>query len=146
METQRYDVIVVGSGNAGFSAASSAKESGANKVLVLEKAPASWAGGNTTFTAGAYRTSFAGLHDVLPLVENVSPEVVDRIDMAPYTERDFLDDLKRVTNDRTDPELSTVLVNESNATTKWLARNGIKFQLSFNRQAYQLEGRFKFWV
>ena len=145
MLTQLYDVIVVGSGNAGFSAASSAKESGASKVLLLEKAPASWAGGNTTFTAGAYRTAFAGLQDVLSLVENVTPQTASKIDMEPYTERDFMNDLKRVTNNRSDPELANILVNKSNSTTKWLARNGIRFQLSFNRQAYHIDGRFKFW-
>jgi len=48
MPAETYDVIVVGSGNAGFSAAVSAKESGAAHVLLLEKAPESWAGGNTT--------------------------------------------------------------------------------------------------
>lgn len=144
-EAEVFDVIVVGSGNAGFSAASAAREAGAKKVLVLEKAPQEWAGGNTTFTAGAYRTAYAGLQDVLPLVNNVAPDMADKIDMQPYTEDDFMADMKRVTNGRCDPELSQVLVSKSNETVKWLAGNGIKFRLSFNRQAYEINGRFKFW-
>ncbi|KAK8192481.1 hypothetical protein M8818_007649 [Zalaria obscura] len=145
MPPHQYDVIVVGSGNAGFSAAVSAKENGASRVLLLEKAPIEWAGGNTTFTAGAYRTVFHGLQDVLPIVHNVTPDLADKIDMQPYTEDDFMADIKRVTNNRSHPELATELVRESNATTKWLAKNGIKFILSFNRQAYQIGGRHKFW-
>ena len=145
-ETEHYDVVVVGSGNAGFSAASAAKEHSPNlRVLLLEKSPKSWAGGNSTFTAGAYRTVFQGLNDVLPIVSNVSDGMKDRIDMQPYTEDDFMNDLKRVTNGRTDPALAQELVSESRETTKWLAKNGVEFQLSFNRQAYEIEGRFKFW-
>ncbi|GAB7355530.1 hypothetical protein MBLNU459_g6012t2 [Dothideomycetes sp. NU459] len=145
MSEQVFDVIVIGSGNAGFSAASSAKENGAHRVLLLEKAPEAWAGGNTTFTAGAYRTVFHGLQDVLPLAQNVTSELADKIDMQPYTETDFMNDIKRITNNRSDPALASILVKESNATTKWLAENGVKFQLSFNRQAYEIGGRFKFW-
>jgi len=145
MSSEQFDVVVVGSGNAGFSAAASAKESGARRVLLLEKGAIDWAGGNTTFTAGAYRTVFHGLQDVLPLVNNVTPEMADKIDMEPYTEDDFMADLKRVTNNRTHPDMAKVLVGESNATTKWLAKNGVKFQLSFNRQAYEINGRQKFW-
>ena len=55
---QVYDVVVVGGGNAGFSAASTAAKCGA-RVLLVEKAPEAEAGGNTYFTAGAYRTCFA---------------------------------------------------------------------------------------
>ena len=40
-----YDVVVVGGGNAAMCAALSARESGA-RVLVLEKAPEGWRGGN----------------------------------------------------------------------------------------------------
>ncbi|KAF2497583.1 fumarate reductase flavo protein subunit [Lophium mytilinum] len=140
-----YDVVIVGSGNAGFCAAASAVESGASRVLLLEKAPLAWAGGNSTFTAGAYRTVFRSLADVLPLVNNVPPNLTPQIDMAPYTETDFLHDLQRVTNGRCDPQLAAALVGESRVTTKWLAQNGIKFQLSFKRQAYEIEGRWKFW-
>ncbi|KAF2399548.1 fumarate reductase flavo protein subunit [Trichodelitschia bisporula] len=138
------DVLVIGSGNAGFSAASSAAQHGA-RVILLEKAPAAWAGGNTTFTAGAYRTAFAGLSDVLPLVTNAPASIASRIDMAPYTPADFMADLRRVTDARTDPALALALVNESNETTKWLHALGVRFVLSFHRQAYEIANRFKFW-
>lgn len=111
-------VIVVGSGNAGFCAAASAKEHGARSVVVLEKAPKEWAGGKTTFTAGAYRTVFGGLQDVLPLVNNVSSDMLDTIDMEPYSEADFMRDLDRMCEGRSAPDLAKALVQESWKTTK----------------------------
>jgi precorrin 3B synthase CobZ len=144
-DVQTADVIVVGSGNAGFSAAASAHEHGARNIVLLEKAPEAWIGGNSTFTAGAYRTVFYGLEDVLPIVHNVTPEQRDKIDMEPYLEADFMNDIKKVTNNRSHADLAQVLVGESNATTKWLAKNGIRFVLSFHRQAYNINGRQKFW-
>jgi len=128
-----YDVIVVGSGNAGFAAALSSKQSGAKRVLLVDKCPPSWAGGNSYFTAGAYRTVFHGLDDVLSFVHNVDEETRGLIDMQPYTNEDFWNDLMRVTNGRADRELGRVLVDESRDTVGWLASLGIKFQLSFNR-------------
>jgi succinate dehydrogenase/fumarate reductase flavoprotein subunit len=130
---QHYDVIVVGTGNAGFCAALSARENGAKKVLLVDKCPPEWAGGNTYFTAGAYRTVFHGLHDVLPFVSNVDEDTAEKIDMKAYSRDDFWNDLMRVTNGRADPELGRVLVDESRDTVRWLASKGIKFQLSFNR-------------
>ncbi|KAF2672686.1 fumarate reductase flavo protein subunit [Microthyrium microscopicum] len=146
-DNEPYDVIVIGSGNAGLSAAASAAHHlgpGA-RILVLEKAPREWAGGNSTFTAGAYRTVFHGLEDVLPLVSNVSEEQASRIDMNAYSEEDFMADLMRVTDGQADPELAKVLVQESRPTTHWLHQNGIRFNLSFHRQAYTIAQRQKFW-
>lgn len=149
MAPQTYDVIVIGSGNAGFSAAQSAAESlrtTTPSVLLLEKSPEAWAGGNTTFTAGAYRTVFHSLDDVLPLVHNVSDEMRSKIDMDPYTPEDFMTDINKVTSNRSDPLLAKTLVDESRETTHWLARScGIRFVLSFNRQAYEINGRHRFW-
>ncbi|HEX9226081.1 MAG TPA: FAD-dependent oxidoreductase, partial [Arthrobacter sp.] len=48
------DVIVVGGGNAGFTAAHAAAERG-RRVLLLEKGDRDMAGGNSFYTAGATR-------------------------------------------------------------------------------------------
>ncbi|KIW35263.1 precorrin 3B synthase CobZ [Cladophialophora immunda] len=139
------DVLVVGSGNAGFAAALSASQSGAKRILLIDKCPESWAGGNSYFTAGAYRTVHHGLNDLLPIVNNVDAELAGKIDLDPYTEKDFSDDMHRICGGRSNPELSTALIKDSNSAIKWLAQNGVRFQLSFNRQAYEVNGRFKFW-
>ncbi|WEW58852.1 hypothetical protein PRK78_004320 [Emydomyces testavorans] len=139
------DVLVAGSGNTGFSAAISAAESGAKRVVLIEKSPENWAGGNSFFTAGAFRAVHGGLTDLLPIVNNVDEELSQMIDIEPYTAKDFTDDLLRVTAGRTDPELGKILVEDSNAAVRWLASHGVRFQLSFNRQAYKINGRYKFW-
>ncbi|KAK7431319.1 hypothetical protein QQZ08_002090 [Neonectria magnoliae] len=139
------DVIVVGSGNAGFSAAVSAAQSGARRVVLVDKCPEDWVGGNSYFTAGAYRTVHQGLEDLLPLVNNVSWSQAEKIELKPYTADDFHNDLKNVCAGRPDPDLASTLVSDSNETIKWLAGNGIRFQLSFNRQAYEVDGKIKFW-
>lgn len=85
------------------------------------------------------------MKDIIPLVNNVDTGTTNIIDLAPYTRDDFLADLSRITHGRFEPELGKTLIEESNDTVKWLARNGVRFQLSFNRQAYKIDGRFKFW-
>lgn len=139
------DVLVVGGGNAGFSAAISAAESGARSVTLIDACPEEWAGGNSYFTAGAFRTVHHGLQDLLPLVNNVDAATAERIDMQPYTVGDFSHDMERICDGRSNPELARILVGESNEAVKWLARKGVRFQLSFNRQAYEVDGRLKFW-
>lgn len=142
---QTIDVLIIGGGNAGFSAAIAAAEAGARRVVIIEKAPREWAGGNSYFTAGAFRTVHNGIEDLLPLVNNVDSEKAKLIDMEAYTKEDFRKDMDRMCSGRSDPALSEALVHDSNDTVKWLARHGIRFQLSFNRQAYEVKGRFKFW-
>lgn len=143
------DILVVGGGNAGFSAAISAAQSTTTdpkpRIIVIDKCPEEWAGGNSYFTAGAFRTVHGGLNDLLPLVNNVDDGTASKIEMAPYSTNDFSRDLYRMTSGRTNPALARRLVDDSNAAIKWLARNGVRFQLSFNRQAYELGGRIKFW-
>ncbi|MGO4421601.1 FAD-dependent oxidoreductase, partial [Streptomyces sp. MCAF7] len=145
--TAPWDIIVVGGGNAGLCAAHSARQEGA-RVLVLEKAPRRWAGGNTYFTAGAMRTSHGGPADLEDLLAPLEPSAQDRLpltDLAPYTDADFLDDMVRVTRGRTDTDLARILVGESRATMDWLRDLGLRFELMYHRQAYEVDGRHRFW-
>src|SRR5262249_61467190 len=56
----QQDVIVVGGGNAALCAALAAREQGV-RVAVLERAPVSERGGNSTFTAGGVRVAARGV-------------------------------------------------------------------------------------
>ncbi|KEF61376.1 uncharacterized protein A1O9_02942 [Exophiala aquamarina CBS 119918] len=147
---ETFDVIVVGGGNAGFSAATTAAQCGA-KVALVEKAPESENGGNTFFTAGAYRYCFDGLQDLLPILskddgtKGLPQDLLEKIDVKPYSKADFHADLKRVCKNRSDPELAKVLVDRSREAIQWIADNGGKWHLAFHRQAYEVDGRYKFW-
>lgn len=143
------DVLVIGSGNAGLCAAISAAQNSRtkenNRILIIDKCPEAWAGGNSYFTAGAFRTVHGGLPDLLPLVNNIDADLSKKVDIPPYTPQAFTADINRVTNNRTHPALSQILIADSNDTVKWLRNLGVRFQLSFNRQAYEVDGRVKFW-
>ena len=142
----KFDVIVVGSGNAGCSAALSAIDNGCKRVLLIDKCPPEWAGGNGYFTAGAYRTVHRGLSDILDIVSDVDPALAATIDMEPYTHEQFAQDIVRLSDGHSDPALIKSLVDESRDTTFWLSRRvKIPFVLSFNRQAYLVDGRQRFW-
>ena len=142
----KFDTIVVGSGNAGSSAALSAIDNGCNRVLLIDKCPPEWVGGNGYFTAGAYRTVHDGLPDILDIVPNVVPELAATIDMEPYTHEQFTKDIMRLSDGRSDPALVKALVDGSHDTIWWLSKRvGIPFILSFHRQAYLIDGRQKFW-
>jgi tricarballylate dehydrogenase len=139
-----YDVIVVGAGNAALCAALAAKETGAS-VLVLERAPFAERGGNTTFTAGAMRVAYRGVEDILELAPDLSPEQVEQTDFGSYTEEQFLDDMARVTEYRTDPDLTEIIVKRSFETLRWMREKGVRFLPIYGRQAFKVDGRFTFW-
>src|SRR3546814_15667536 len=103
MSNTTYDVIVVGAGNAAMCAALAAEENGA-KVVMLERAPESEAGGNSRYTAGAMRFAHNGLQDILTLVD-LNPDEIENNDFGTYTTDDFYDDIFRVTQYRTDTDL-----------------------------------------
>src|SRR5438045_9550338 len=105
-----YDVVVVGGGNAAMCAALSAREHGA-RVLVLEKAPEAWRGGNGFFTAGGFRFAFKSFDVAGELVGELCDEGETAMDVPPYTEDAYYDDMMCVTEDLADVagELTLVL-------------------------------------
>lgn len=142
--TDHYDVIVVGGGNAGFSAAHAAREE-VERVLLLEKAGPAWAGGNSYFTAGAFRTTFASLEELRPILDYVDEERLRHTILPPYTATDFKQDMLRITKGRCDLALTETLVNEAGPTIHWLHECGLRFQLMYERQSFQVDGAFRFW-
>ena len=144
MEEHLYDVVVVGGGNAAMCAALAARESAA-RVLVLERAPLGLHGGNTAFTAGALRFAYNSAAEVLELIPDLSPEMIRDTDFGSYPEQSFYDDLGRVTEYRTDPELADILVSRSFPTLKWLYGYGVRYLPSYGRQAFKVDGKFTFW-
>jgi tricarballylate dehydrogenase len=140
----QHDVIVVGAGNAAFCAALAAQEQGA-KVLMLEAAPEDESGGNSRFTAGSIRVVYNGLDDIKTLVPDLTQSEIDTTDFGTYTADQFFDDMARVTQHRADPDLVELLVTRSFDTLNWMRQKGVRFIPIYGRQAFKIEGRFKFW-
>src|SRR5580658_4826138 len=144
MREQVADVIVVGAGNAAFCAALAARERGA-KVLMLEAAPEEESGGNSRFTAGSIRVAYDGVDDIKTLVPDLTPAEIETTDFGAYTKAQFFDDMARVTQHRADPDLVEALVNNSFATLDWMRQSGVRLIPIYGRQAFNIDGRFKFW-
>ena len=139
-----HDVIVVGAGNAAFCAALAARETGAS-VLMLERAPEAENGGNSRFTAGAIRFAYDSVDDIRSLCPDLPEDQIAITDFGTYTTDQFYDDMFRVTRYRTDPALCERLVMHSRDTMMWLRSKGIRFMPIYGRQAFKVDGRFKFW-
>ena len=139
-----YDVVVVGGGNAALCAALSAHENGA-RVLILEAAPYEDRGGNSHYTGGAFRFAYKGVDDLRQISPEMTDSELENVDFGSYTEEQFLDDMFELTEYRTDPDLCELLVRSSFETAKWVAGKGVKLHPGLGRQAYKVDGKFKFW-
>lgn len=128
MPNADFDVIVVGAGNAALTAALAARAEGA-RVVVVEKASQKLRGGNTRFSGGLFRCTYADLEDLIPIVR--SHDNPDTVVADPYPRETYLRDLERVAGGRNDQELSTTLVDQSYDTVRWMADLGVPWE--FNR-------------
>src|SRR6266702_1847737 len=106
-------VLVIGGGNAGLCAAISAREGGA-QVLILESSPREFRGGNSRHTR-----NLRCMHD--------APTAVLK---DAYTEEEYFADLLLVTKGRTDEKLARMAVRDSATLPSWLVSLGVRFQPS----------------
>src|SRR5712675_1575818 len=111
--SRKFDVLVIGGGNAALCAAISARRSGA-AVLVLEGAPKFYRGGNTRHTRNM-RCAHDAATDILT---------------GPYPEAEFFEDLLRVTGGQTDEELARFMIAESKDILGWIVEQGVRWQPS----------------
>ena len=139
-----FDVVVVGAGNAAMCAALAAREHGV-RVAVLECAPFGEHGGNTAFTAGAMRVAYNTAGELYELLPDLSDAEKASTDFGTYSDEQFFDDMARVTQHRADPDLVELLVRRSRPTLLWMREQGVRFAPIYGRQAFKVDGRFKFW-
>src|SRR5581483_6254763 len=125
-------------------AALAAQEQGA-KVVVLEAAPEDEAGGNSRFTAGSIRVVYNGVEDIKTLIPDLTEKEIEETDFGTYTAEKFFDDMANVTQNRANPDLVELLVTRSFDTLNWLRDKGVRFIPIYGRQAFKIDGKFKFW-
>jgi tricarballylate dehydrogenase len=107
----KYDVLIIGGGNAALCAALTAREAGAS-VLLLEAAPRAWRGGNSSHTRNV-RCMHDAPQDVL--VES-------------YPEEEYWQDLLKVTGGITNEKLARIAIRASASFRSWMRTHGVTFQ------------------
>ena len=138
-----YDIIVVGAGNAALAASVSARNSGAERVLVLEKAAEEMRGGNTHYSGGLLRIAFNRTEEILRLVPRARELEGFMEGVEAYSAENFRADLSRMTSGRSDPELAQILISNSYETACWMAEQGIRFEPAISLGAVKVGGVIK---
>ena len=131
-------VVVVGAGNAACCAALAAREKGAS-VIVLEAAPIEDSGGNSRYTGGLMRVVYNGVDDLAQLIPDLTEEEKKTHDYGSYTAEAYFDDMGRITQYLSDPDLTEILITKSFETLVWLRKKGVRFQASYGRQSYKID-------
>lgn len=107
---RRWDVVVIGGGNAAIVAALSASDLGAT-VLVLERAPRHLRGGNSRHTR-----NIRCVHGS------------DEFNTGPYSSQELWNDLCNVDEGPNNEELARFTVRDSASILKWMEDHGARWQ------------------
>lgn len=107
---ETVDVVIVGSGGAGLSAALSAHDHGAGKILVVEKEPV--AGGNTRFSGGYFNAVAPERQKSQGIDDDIEKHVRQTIEGG---------------RSRGKPELVRILCEGALPTLHWLEHLGVRW-------------------
>jgi tricarballylate dehydrogenase len=128
-ETHTFDVVVVGSGIAGLSAAVTARQTGA-RVAILERSPVEDRGGNTRWTEAFLRlkseTEVADdfvSHFAKNAGHNLDPEIVAET-TGSFVERSPISRALGFT----DPDLIHRFAEDAPGAVQWLKSLGVRFE------------------
>src|SRR2546426_889616 len=138
-----YDVIVVGAGNAGLTAALAAQQQ-EMRVLLLDKCPKAARGGNTRFSGGGFRFTYNNLDDMRPMLPALTDEEAAKMEVGTYSNAEFFEDVMQVTEYAADKKLTHILVDQSYASARWLTDMNVKWILSTSTHAVKMGGKIKF--
>ncbi len=110
-QTEQFDVIVVGGGNAALSAALAARPI-VPRVLLLERAPEHMRGGNSRHTRNV----------------RCAHPAADEFFSAPYSEQELLEDLIGVTGGPANLDLAKFAIRQSCTLPRWMSEHGAAWQ------------------
>lgn len=126
-KNETCDVLVIGGGSSAFSAAVSARQAGAERVIMLEKAPEAEYGGNARFSHTGFRFCHSGLEEIRAFLPELDNAFFEKSIMEPYTIEQFVGDLNRVTQGLIDQDIAKTLAEESNDAAHWALTTGLKW-------------------
>ena len=129
---EKYDVIVVGGGNAALCAALSAHESGA-RTAVLEAAPRDLRGGNSRFASACFRVVHNGMQDIEPLIHSDNQYLVKRARLAPFTKERYRKEFQETSKGHHDKAIMEVLLDNSLPTVYWMRDKGVKWTIALSK-------------
>jgi tricarballylate dehydrogenase len=91
------------------------------------------------------RFVYHGVDDLKQVIPDITDAELRMCDFDTYTEEQFFDDMGRLTQYRSDPDLTEILIRQSFNTVRWMASKGVKFQLALGTHSFKVNNRFKFW-
>ncbi|NLG69131.1 MAG: FAD-dependent oxidoreductase [Firmicutes bacterium] len=117
--TEAFDVVVIGTGMAGLTAAREAAEQGA-RVAVLEKQPRPLFGGNSLLAGGIF---------CMPMAD------------TPEARQAFVDEIMKKSGYRTDKALTEDLANRVLGDIDWLVAHGVELTDPAPQAPYKVHAR-----